>query len=72
MNEIINQIEELKQMQRFPRYYLSKYFEELKTQVDTKILKNIFGDVYVCRCASLVTVEKFKIWDKLIRNYKGS
>ncbi len=23
MNEIINQIEELKQMQRFPRYYLS-------------------------------------------------
>jgi hypothetical protein len=36
MNEIINQIEELKQMQRFPRYYLSKYFEELKTQVDTK------------------------------------
>jgi len=36
MNEIIDQIEELKQMQRFPRYYLSKYFEELKTQVDTK------------------------------------
>jgi hypothetical protein len=36
MNEIINQIEELKQMQQFPRYYLSKYFEELKTQVDTK------------------------------------
>jgi hypothetical protein len=36
MNEIINQIDELKQMQRFPRYYLSKYFEELKTQVDTK------------------------------------
>jgi Leucine-rich repeat (LRR) protein len=36
MNEIINQIEELKQMQRFPRYYLSNYFEELKTQVDTK------------------------------------
>ena len=40
--------------------------------VAAKILKNIFGDVYVCRCASLVTVKKFKIWDKLIRNYKGS
>ena len=38
--------------------------------IDTKILKNIFGDVYVCRCASLVTVKKFKIWDKLIRNYR--
>ena len=36
MNEIINQIDELKQMQQFPRYFLSKYFEELKTQVDTK------------------------------------
>ena len=36
MNEIINQIDELKQMQKFPRYFLSKYFEELKTQVDTK------------------------------------
>jgi hypothetical protein len=36
MNEIINQIEELKQMQLFPRYYLSKYFDELKAQVDTK------------------------------------
>jgi hypothetical protein len=36
MNEIINQIDELKQMQQFPRYFLSKYFEELKTQVDLK------------------------------------
>jgi hypothetical protein len=36
MNEIINQINELKQMQKFPRYHLSKYFDELKAQVDTK------------------------------------
>jgi hypothetical protein len=36
MNEIMNQIDELKLMQQFPRYFLSKYFEELKTQVDTK------------------------------------
>ncbi len=44
MNEIINQIEELKQMQRFPRYYLSKYFEELKTQVDTKYAYKAYAD----------------------------
>ncbi len=25
MNEIINQIDELKQMQQFPRFHLSKY-----------------------------------------------
>ncbi len=36
MNEVINQIDELKHMQKFPRYYLSKYFDELKAQVDTK------------------------------------
>jgi hypothetical protein len=36
MNEIINQIDELKQMQTFPRYYLSKYFDDLKAQVDLK------------------------------------
>ena len=36
MNEVTNQIDELKQMQRFPRYHLSKYFDDLKTQVDFK------------------------------------
>jgi len=36
MNEILNQIDELKQMQQFPRFYLSKYFDELKNQIDTK------------------------------------
>jgi hypothetical protein len=36
MNETINQINELKQMQQFPRYYLAEYFHELKAQVDTK------------------------------------
>jgi len=36
MNEIINQIDELKQMQQFPRFHLSKYFDDLKAQVDLK------------------------------------
>jgi len=36
MNEILNQIDELKQMQKFPNYHLSKYFDELKAQVDIK------------------------------------
>ena len=36
MNEILNQIGELKKMQQFPRYYLSQYFDDLKAQVDTK------------------------------------
>ncbi len=36
MDVMINQIDELKQMQQFPRYHLSKYFDELKAQVDTK------------------------------------
>jgi len=36
MNEIKNQIDELRQMQRFPRYHLSKYFDDLRTQVDLK------------------------------------
>ena len=36
MNEISNQIDKLKQMQQFPRYYLAAYFDELKAQVDIK------------------------------------
>ncbi len=36
MNELINQIDKLKQIQQFPRYHLSKYFDELKTKVDLK------------------------------------
>ncbi len=32
MNEIINQTDKLKQMQQFPKYYLSQYFDELKAQ----------------------------------------
>ncbi len=36
MNEIKNKIVELKQMQRFPKYHLSQYFDELKSQVDKK------------------------------------
>jgi hypothetical protein len=36
MDEIKKQIDELKQMQQFPRYYLSKYFDQLKAQVDVK------------------------------------
>ncbi len=36
MEEIINQIDKIKQMQQFPRYYLTQYFDELKAQVDTK------------------------------------
>ncbi len=36
MEEIINQIDKIKQMQQFPRYYLTQYFNELKAQVDTK------------------------------------
>ena len=36
MEEIKKQIDELKQKQQFPRYYLSKYFDELKAQVDIK------------------------------------
>ncbi len=59
INEIINQIEELKQMQRFPRYYLSKYFEELKTQVDTKYaLKLDEKDIYLEIINSIKSFEK--------------
>ncbi len=36
MNELINQIDKLKQIQQFTRYHLSKYFDELKNQIDTK------------------------------------
>ncbi len=36
MNDTKDKIDELKQMQKFPKYYLSQYFDELKAQVDTK------------------------------------
>jgi len=36
MSELINQIDKLKQIKQFPRYHLSKYFDELKTKVDLK------------------------------------
>jgi hypothetical protein len=32
----MDQIDELKQMQKFPRFHLSKYFDELKNQIDLK------------------------------------
>jgi len=41
MDEIINQIDELKKKQQFPRYYLSKYFDDLKAQVDLKYALNL-------------------------------
>jgi Leucine-rich repeat (LRR) protein len=41
MNEIKEQIEKLKQMQQFPRYYLANYFEDLKAQVDLYFAKNL-------------------------------
>ena len=34
MNEIINQTDELKQMQQFPKYYLSQYFDKLRSVND--------------------------------------
>jgi Leucine-rich repeat (LRR) protein len=36
MNVIMDQIDELKQMQNFPRFYLSNYFDELKNEIDIK------------------------------------
>ena len=32
----MDQIDELKQMQKFPRFYLSNFFDELKNQIDLK------------------------------------
>jgi hypothetical protein len=32
----MDQIDELKQMQKFPRFYLSNYFDELKNEIDIK------------------------------------
>ena len=33
---IMDQIDELKQMQKFPRFHLSKYFDDLKNEIDLK------------------------------------
>ena len=41
MNVIMNQIDELKKMQQFPRFYLSNYFDELKRQIDLKYALNL-------------------------------
>jgi hypothetical protein len=32
----MDQIDELKQMQKFPRFYLSNFFDELKNEIDLK------------------------------------
>ena len=32
----MDQIDELKQMQKFPRFHLSKYFDDLKNEIDLK------------------------------------
>jgi hypothetical protein len=36
MNVLIEEIDELKQMQKFPRLYLSNYFDDLKNEIDLK------------------------------------
>jgi Leucine-rich repeat (LRR) protein len=36
MDDIMKQIDELKQMQKFPKFYLSKYFDDLKNEIDLK------------------------------------
>ena len=36
MNVLIEEIDELKQMQKFPRLYLSNYFDELNNEIDLK------------------------------------
>ena len=35
-NQFKYQIDEIKKMKKFPRYFLAKYFDELKTKVDLK------------------------------------
>ncbi len=40
MNLIKDQIDEFKQMQKFPRFHLSNYFDELKRQIDLKYVLN--------------------------------
>jgi len=45
MNEIKKQIDELKQMQQFPRFHLSKYFDEIKAQVDIKYASKLTAQV---------------------------
>ena len=32
----MDKIDELKQMQKFPRFHLSNYFDELKNEIDLK------------------------------------
>jgi Leucine-rich repeat (LRR) protein len=73
MNVIMDQIDELKQMQNFPRFYLSNYFDELKNQIDLKyalkqdeqvkyleIIKNIesFEQEAYKKCKSFNTFDK--------------
>ena len=69
----MDQIDELKQMQNFPRFYLSNYFDELKNEIDLKyaveqdeqvkyleIIKNIesFEQEAYKKCKSFNTFDK--------------
>jgi hypothetical protein len=73
MDEILDQTNELKQMQKFPRFHLSKYFDELKNEIDLKyavkqneqdkyieIIKNIesFEQEAYKKCKSFNTFDK--------------
>ncbi len=61
MNEIKNKIDELKQIQKFPKYYLSQYFDELKTQVDTKYaLKLDEKEKYL----EIISIQYWDIWTR--------
>jgi tRNA(Glu) U13 pseudouridine synthase TruD len=73
MNDIKDKIDELKQMQKFPNYYLSQYFGELKAQVDTKYaLKEDERDKYLEIITNIESFEQnvYKKWSsKSINTY---
>jgi hypothetical protein len=73
MNDIKDKIDELKQMQKFPNYYLSQYFDELKAQVDTKFaLKEDERDKYLEIITNIESFEQnvYKKWSsKSINTY---
>jgi hypothetical protein len=77
MNVIMNQIDELKKMQQFPRSYLSNYFDGLKRQIDLKCALNLDEQDKYLEIIKIIesfeqdaykTCRSFSIYDKEIKS----